>query len=1008
MSLGWVTFTMSKKKPLVQNGLLWTAGLETAVSNAVPLNTPHWQTWLTSNKQFKFKGAAGHFSARRETRRGADYWYAYRRVNGKLNKAYLGKPEELTQTQLEQVAAKLAGELNLAQLSLAAELLDSPPQTSLTGFLRSAKTRPPVLPNNLVSRPRLLSQITSSITLITAPAGFGKSTLLNNWRQSVEMQVAWATLDAEDDHLLHFWSTVVSALDQVRPGMAQKLLPYLHISSAISAAEIVARLNNELACAPNDACYIGLILDDYHHIQNEAVHGSIQRWIEHLPSDLHLVIAGRTRPPLALGRLRALGWVTESEADDLRFTLEEGPDFLQQHIEERPLAYNDMEALVKRTGGWAAGLTLAVLALNKQPDRRRFIDTFNGSHLFLREYFMETALQQQATAIKTFMLQTSILKQLTGDLCNAVTGQIDGEQMLHHLWQQNLFIIRSEEQAWYRYHDLFAEMLTNQLHTQHPDLVPDLHRRAAAWYREHHASADAVRHLLAIEDWEEAASLIEDVGLRELIESGEDSRLLRWLQQLPESVVQRHKTLLFVYLRLAHLALSPAEVRRFLQRIERNLEGKPDEEMTEDEQEVLHEIRNIQRRNAANDAAVLPINAGDPRWDLLDALWITETDYMLKTETVGKKMTAIFDQARMQGNLFVILIAGMDCANRFILKGQLRQGEKTIHQALNQVMAQRGSLPEPASIGLFLLSRIFLARNELEESCRLLQQAATVDPNPTSSNMLMNIALARAQLQSAQGDHKAARNTIQTARVLHAQRPSRSWRDHDLAAYEAGFCVRQKNWGDAQRLLAEAATGEEHPLSQIVQAEMFLYQDQPAEAEARLNEFLTKYPNGYPNESSLGARVLLALALFKGHKLYQAWQVLAESIRLAASENFIRPFLDHGTQLVPLLALLQRKTLAADSLDFIQTILHTLGYRGNLKELIPKEEMELLTTAASITEREQEVLQLVGDGLSSREIGLQLCISPGTVKTHVANIYHKLNVNNRVQAVAKAQSLQLI
>ncbi|MCA9920259.1 MAG: hypothetical protein KC445_20025, partial [Anaerolineales bacterium] len=368
---------MSKKKPLVQNGILWVDGLETAVSNSIPLIAPQWQKWLTANTQFKYKGATGHFSARRETRHGGDYWYGYRRVNGKLNKAYLGKPEELTQTHLEQVAAKLAGELNLTQLSLTADLPENSPQTSLAGFLRSAKTRPPVLPHNLVSRPRLLSQIATPITLITAPAGFGKSTLLSNWRQSVEMPVAWATLDAEDDHLLHFWSTVVSALDQVRPGLALKLLPYLHISSAISAAEVVARLTNELAYAPDNAGAVGLILDDYHHIQNEAVHGSIQRWLEHLPSEFHLVIAGRIRPPLALGRLRALGWATELEPDDLRFTLEEGRDFLQQHIEERPLAYNDSEALVKRTGGWAAGLTLAVLALNKQQDRRRFIDTFS-------------------------------------------------------------------------------------------------------------------------------------------------------------------------------------------------------------------------------------------------------------------------------------------------------------------------------------------------------------------------------------------------------------------------------------------------------------------------------------------------------------------------------------------------------------------------------------------------------------------------------------------------------
>ena len=1004
----WVTF-MQKNKSIVQDGVLRVGIGDTAVSPPISLASPQWLTWLANNKQFKFKGSNGHFSARRETRHGGHYWYAYRRRNGKLNKAYLGKSQEITQVHLERIAAKLAGELTLKQLTQ----LNNKPANSLNkpwaGFPQLAKTSPPILPNNLVKRPRLLKKINTPITIITAPAGFGKSILLNSWRQErADKRVAWVTLDAEDDRLLHFWSSVVMALEKVSPGLAKNLMPYLHISSSISALEIVTRLINELVQDPNNSGNIGLILDDYHHIHNEKVHASMQHWVEHLPLGLQLVIASRTRPPLALGRLRALSWVTEFEPDDLRFTLEEGRDFLQQHTGERPLAFDDMEALVKRTGGWAAGLTLAVLALNKQQDRRNFIDSFSGAHIFLREYFMETALHQQQTAVQTFLLKTSILKQLTGGLCNAVTGQSDGEQMLAHLWQQNLFIVQSEEKVWYRYHDLFAEMLRDRLKTQFGDEVASLHRRAATWYRKHQASSDAVRHLLAIEDWEEAASLIEDVGLRQLIETGEDSRLLRWLQQLPESVVQRHKTLLFVYLRLAHLALSPAEVRSFLQRIELNLAGMPDAEMTADEQDVLAEIRTIQQRRVTEDTALLPIGAADPRWHLLDALWITENYYMPKTEAVGERLWSVYEQAKAEGNLFVILIAGTDCANRAFLKGHLRQAERVLYQILNQVMTQRGSLPEPASICLFLLSRICLARDELDEAQRLLQQAAAVDPNPTSSNMLMNIALTRAQLQLAQGDPEAAVNTMETARALHAQRPSRSWRDKDLAAYTAVYYVRLQKWGDAQRLLAEATTNDEPALSQIVQAEMLLYQDQAAAAEAILNEFVAKYPNGYPNESILGARLLWALALFKQHKIYQARQVLAEAIRLAAPENYIRPFLDHNHQLIPLLALLQQKNLADKSQEFIHDILQTLGHRGDIQELLTKEELDSLTTAASITEREQEVLKLVGDGLSTREIGLQLCISPGTVKTHLTNIYGKLGAKNRVQAVAEAQTLHLL
>jgi LuxR family maltose regulon positive regulatory protein len=999
-------------KPIVQEGVLWVGEENTAVSSTIPLDSPQWNDWLTDHKQFKFKGTAGHFSARRETRHGNDYWYAYRRRNGTLNKVYLGKSGEITSMQLEQAAANLAGKTVLTQLTLSAEPQNNQPQKSWinSSFPALTKIKPPNLPPNLITRPRLNEKISSPVTLICAPGGFGKSTLLNAWQQERrDMPVAWAALDADDNHLLRFWLTVIMALQVIVPDLGKDLLPSLQVSSSVTPAEIVARLTNEIINTKGDFPRIGLVLDDFHHIQHPDVHASIQAWLEHLPPDFQLIISGRTRPPLALGRLRAQGIVTELEMDDLRFTLEEGIDFLRQHISEKPLAYGDMETLIKRTGGWAAGLMLAVLALNKQQDRQHFLDSFSGAHIFLREYFLESVLQRQPTKVQDFLLKTSILKQLTGGLCEAVSGQPGGAQMLDRLWQENLFIVRTEDQAWYRYHELFGEMLRNQLQRNAPDQIPDLHRRAAAWYRRQNASTDAVRHLLAIGDWEDAASLIEDVGLRELVEYGEDSRLLRWLRQLPETVVQHHKTLLFVYLRLAHLALHPSEVDRFLQRVELNLISKPDAEMTQNEREVLTEIRNIQQRIKSGDKAITPTSVSDPRWRLLDALWITETYYMPKTEAVGAHIQEVFKQAQAQGNLFVVLLAGPDCANRALLRGHLRQGEKIIYQVLQQALAQRNKLPQPASIALFVLSQIYLARNELTEVRQLLQQATVVDPNPTSSNMLVNVAIARAKLQSARGDHEAAQSTIQAARVLQAQRPSRVWRDQDLAAYEAWFCVRQKNWIEAERLLIEAVAEEYHALSKVVRAEMLLYQEQAAEAEVILTDFVAQYPHGFPNEPSLEARVLLALALYQQHKMHQARQVLAEAVRLATPERFIRPFLNHCEQLLPLLALLlHAESLTIESQGFIREILQISDCTDNLADLLPDEVLNSLATASSITRREQEVLQLVRDGFSNREIGLQLCISPGTVKTHLANIYGKLNVNSRMQAVAEAQTLQLI
>lgn len=1003
-------------KSVVKHGTLWVEEGATVDSPPILLDSPQWHEWLAGQMQFRFKGSAGHFSARRESRHDHDYWYAYRRRDGILHKAYLGKSIELTLDRLEEVAGNLAGRAVYTQLALTADALGKLADETWTtnaSFSTQSKFRPPTLPSTLITRPRLTSKISLPVTFISAPGGFGKSTILNAWRQECDnMPIAWAALDTDDDHLLRFWTTVITALQTVRRGLGQKLMPYLQRSSSITPAEIVSRLTDELTPTDDKSVRIGLILDDFHHIKQADVHTSVQLLLEYMPPALQIVIAGRTRPPLALGRLRAMGSVTELELEDLRFTLPEGIAFLQRHIEGEPLAYADMEALVKRTGGWAAGLKLAVLALNKQQDRRHVIDTFSGAHIFLREYFMETALRQRSKAVQTFLLKTSILKQLTGGLCDAVTGQADGTEMLARLWQENLFIIRSEDQAWYRYHDLFAEMLSNQLLRQFPDQIAGFHRRAAAWYVAQNMSADAVHHLLFIKDWEAAAEVIEDVGLRELAMSGEDSRLLRWVQQLPETVVQRHTTLLFVYLRLANLALPKDEVTRFLQRIEMNLTTISPAELTPNERDVLEEVRQIQLRLVkGKDVAQLPAGKiPDPRWELLDALLITEKTHQPKTEEVGAQVQAIYDRARAEGNLFVTILAGTDLANRALLRGHLRQCEKIAYQVLQQGLIQRGRLPEPASIAFSLLSQVCLGRNELAQAHQFLDRALVVDPNPTSTNMPMNIAIVRARLQSAEGKHAEAQATIQAARTLQALRPSAVWRDQDLAAYEARFCVRQGKWSAAKQLLNESGSEDANTLVELVEAEISLARQLVDVAEVILTQLIALYPAGHPFEPSLDARVMLAQALFAQNKMNQARRVLAEAVQLAAPEGFIRPFLDHGRQLVPLLALMRHaKTLTAESERFIGEILHWFGHQNeDTPSLLREENLKSLAMAASITTREQAVLQLLCEGLANREIALRLCVSSGTVKTHLTNIYGKLGVRSRVQAVAVAQALKLI
>jgi LuxR family maltose regulon positive regulatory protein len=988
--------------PIVKNNLLKLD------NTTVQVGSEEWYDWLDENIKFKYKGREGHFLARCEKRRNnGAYWYAYRRRAGKLSKAYLGKVDNLTKERLEQVSFSLS-ETQFSKLDSKGYLSNSESRID-NSFLPKTKVNAPVLPQKLLSRPRLTQQINSPLTLIYAPSGFGKSTLINDWKQTCGFPVAWLFLDKNDNHPTRFWYSLVMALQTVNPQLGRKLFNYLRLSSSsILNAEIVSLLTNDIALMLN----FGLVLDDFHHIHNSQIFDFLQSWLEQFPPNLQLILSGHIKPPLALGSLRAKCMVTEIETNNLRFTVEEGINYLLKHPQDPPLAHDDMEKLVGHTEGWAAGLMLTALALGKQDDHRQFIDTFSGAHIYFREYFMETVLHRLSPEVQSFLLKTSIVKHLTGSLCDALTGQKNGQETLSRLWNENLFVSRLNEKGLYRYHDLFSEMLYDQLKARHPEEISSLHRKAAKWYNDNLAPADAISHLIAAKAWEEAAALIEETALRELEQFGEDSRLLRWLLELPESVVQQHKTLFFVYLQLANVALPKNRIERFISRIETSISQKSAAKQTQDERDVLEIIQEIRKTWEQGNTFISPLPSGrrtETSWQLLNGLHIltvsTEQNWSEREENI----LHFYELSKSYKNLFVILMAGGGYARRMAINGKLNRSEKIAHQVLDQAIALRGSLPEPASIPLNALSRIHLERYELELANTYLSRAIEVDPNPTSTNGPVTIAILRSMIQLSKGQGEDALVTLQSIRELHTKRPSGQWTDEDLIAYEALVCVRTGDIYRAEQLLDQTGDVGQRPLADLVRAECLLGQEQFETAERLLSRLIFQNPLGIQEEPVMRARVMLALALFGQHKINQARQVMTEAIRLAETEKFFRPFLEFGVQIISILkVVLQTEKLTANAQIFIKEILRILEKRNGGSIQVPDEELSNLSMAASITTREQEVLRLLGDGQSNREIADSLYISESTVKTHLGNLYSKLSVNNRVQATTRAKELHLI
>jgi LuxR family transcriptional regulator, maltose regulon positive regulatory protein len=1014
-------------KPVVQNNLLETADTAAGPVSPILVGSQPWVAWLGDHPGFIYEGVAGHFTARRELRRGIGYWYGYRRCNGKLTKIYLGKSEELTRESLERACALLARQLPINQLVgnldnlNAAFSLEPREQVSLSSteekipFFPLTKINPPALPTKILSRPRLLEQFNTQVSFIVAPGGFGKTTLMNDWRQNCGKQVAWVNLDPDDNHALRFWLTVVSAFQTINPSLGQVWTSQLNNASPSFLSRVVVNLTNDIIRlneGQNGNQWIGLVLDNYHHIQNPEIHTTMQTFLDNLPANLKLAISSHRKLPFALGYLRANGNVTEMGTEDLRFTREEGIEYLLRHTPARRLSYADMHTLVRRTQGWITGLVLATTALSQKEDHSHFMECFTGAHPLLREFFTERVLYRLPAEMRIFLFKTSILKELNGPLCDALTGESGSVDTLARLWEEKLFLDRLEQPGWYRYHEMFAEMLHTQLQEQFQSELPRLHRKAAKWYREHNVPAEAIHHLLLSKSWEKAAALIEDVALSELEKSGEDRRLLRWLQQLPETMIQQHRVLLVVYIRLARLVLPPKDVDDFLARTELRIISMPASEKTSTLLKILTEVKRIRRLWAADNQAVLGLHTNgehDAVGHMLDGILEYHRDSRTDLVRAEEKANEVYEAAKARGHLFSILMAGGACANLAYSQGQLRRSEQVAHKVLQQTNELSEKLPGPASIALTALGGVYYERNQLAQAHQLLERADEVDPDPISIDESITMAILRAKIQSMQGDPETAFATIQAIRELYSHHPSHIWLDQDLIAYQALFRLHHGDLSSAERHLGGGWEIDKNPFSAFVRASLLVEQKRNVAAEEILLHLLNRYPHGFYWVPILRVKVMLSSALFNQNKINQARQVMAEAARIAAPEFFVRPFLSTDPQYSSLLSMvLHMENLDPGTRSFLKGTLALLGHADGTQEKSTRDDPLSLAIAASITPREQEVLRLLSAGLSNREIAERYFISASTVRTHIENIFRKLDVNSRTQAIAQAQMLNLV
>jgi LuxR family maltose regulon positive regulatory protein len=836
---------------------------------------------------------------------------------------------------------------------------------------------------------------------------------------------AWLSVDREDNDPERFWTYFVAALQTVQADLGQRCLEMLETGKAPSIKAVLTTLVNEISQAKGEFV---LVLDDYHEIASRSVHESLAFLIDHLPAQAHLVVATRVDLPLPLARLRVRGQLNELRAADLRFTTDEATAFFND-IMELGLTTDNVKALDSLTEGWIASIRMAAISMQGCENIPSFIAEFAGTHRHIMDYLVEEVLGRQEDSMQQFLVQTSVLDRLSAPLCNAVTGGDSGQGMLDHLQSANLFVVSLDEsRKWFRYHHLFSDLLRDRLLKTQSDLIPVLHRRASAWFEHEGLTSEAIQHALAAKDLEHAADLIESLAVP-LISQGKISAPQGWLEKLPEDVILSRP---WLCIGLANVRSARGQLGAVQPLVEAadSLLSRAKTDGTAGDAKADRRVRNhltalriplVLARGEIDDTirqcheALEQLPDDQPTVRCMLALYLGLAHWM-KAE-MPKAMLYLDEAAvygQTTGNFFITLVAMGHLADIYIRQGRLRQAAETSRKALRLGTEWGGGEPLPAtSYAHICLAQILYQWNEVGEAIHYVNRAIELGRQGVQMTIAVMAVPSLAPLTELIGQTTALSDALDELEGVAAASNS-AMMFRISAAWRARLALAR---GDMSEALQWAAT-RESPKSDSDEGLGF-----PLEFEhltlARLSiargqlhgvaTMLDRLRKRAEAEGRMGSvieiLVLLATTLRVQGRTDEAMTTLQRALSLAEPEGFVRIFLDAGVPMAELL----RSALARQIMpEYVSGLLAAFGTTTGRDASMQFSGPRVKPTIEPVTGRELEVLRLLAAGSSNKQIAEELVLVTGTVKAHLLNIYRKLDVHNRTQAVARARELNLL